>query len=366
MFKYFGIAISFFLIILVIIGNILFYKNLLYKSKKIVKIPITNTYINLIPTPTISMSPISLEEIFKKNHTFTSKLPKDKTITLIATGDIIPARSVNFQTVTRNNFLWPYEKTIDLLKTGDIVFVNFESPLVDNCPVTNEGMVFCGDKRNVEGLVYSGVNVANLANNHSTNYGEEGLKSTIETLNKSGILTTGISGPVFKEVKGIKFAFLGYDDVEPKSSMISIADEKKIKEEIASAKKKSDVVITAFHWGDEYTSQPNKREVELAHLAIDSGADLIIGNHPHWIQALEIYKGKLIMYAHGNFVFDQMWSENTELGVVGRYTFYGKDLIDAEYFPIKIQNYGQPYLLEGIEKEKVLNSLKEETNRLKI
>src|SRR6185437_11714659 len=103
---------------------------------------------------------------------------------------------------------------------------------------------------------------------------------------------------------------------------------------------------------------------ELAHLAIDSGADLVIGNHPQWIEPAELYKGKLITYAHGNFVFDQMWSEKTEEGIVGKYTFYDKRLIDVEYLPIKIEDYGQPYFLQGTDKQKILDQMKQDSEEL--
>ena len=96
----------------------------------------------------------------------------------------------------------------------------------------------------------------------------------------------------------------------------------------------------------------------LGHFTIDSGADLVIGNHPHWIQPIEIYKGKLITYAHGNFVFDQEWSLKTKQGVVGKYTFYDNQLVDVEFLPIQIENYGQPFFLAGQAKKSILESMK--------
>ncbi|MDH7499470.1 MAG: CapA family protein, partial [candidate division NC10 bacterium] len=99
--------------------------------------------------------------------------------------------------------------------------------------------------------------------------------------------------------------------------------------------------------------------IEVAHLAVDAGADLILGNHPHQVQAVEIYKGKLIAYAHGNFVFDQMWSYGTRVGVMGRYTFYDRALIKVEYLPVRIDHYAQPVLLEGEEAKAVLKGMKE-------
>jgi poly-gamma-glutamate synthesis protein (capsule biosynthesis protein) len=112
----------------------------------------------------------------------------------------------------------------------------------------------------------------------------------------------------------------------------------------------------------EYTNYPTARQKDFAHLAIDSGADLVIGNHPHWIQPVEIYQGKLIMYAHGNFIFDQMWSEQTRLGVVGRYTFYEGRLVDAEYLPIKIYDYGQAQFLTEPDRTTILKQLKTISN----
>ncbi len=257
--------------------------------------------------------------------------------TIIATGDIIPARSVNYQTVTRNDFKWPYLKTADLLKKADITFINLETPLLSKCPLTQEGMIFCGDARNIEGLVYAGIDIVNLANNHAGNYGKEGIDSTINLLNANNIAVTGIDGATILDIKGLKFAFLGYN-------ALSDLDEEKIKSEISMAKNKADIVVVAFHWGTEYTSEPDERQKYLGHLAIDSGADLIIGNHPHWIQSVEKYKGKHITYAHGNFIFDQEWSQKTKEGVVGKYTFKDKELINVEFFPVQINDYGQPSL----------------------
>ena len=91
--------------------------------------------------------------------------------------------------------------------------------------------------------------------------------------------------------------------------------------DIQALKRQVDFVIVAFHWGIEYTALPTQEQRGIAHQAIDAGADLILGNHPHWVQATEKYQGKYITYAHGNFVFDQMWSQETREGVVGKYTF---------------------------------------------
>lgn len=310
-------------------------------------------------TPEI-IKDLNPESIFKTNHEILQSYPKDKLITIIATGDIIPARFINLQTVKRNNFNWPYEKTFEVLKNADLTIANLETPLIKYCPVVSDGMVFCGDEKNIEGLKFAGVDLANIANNHFGNWGQKGVDETIKSLNDNGILYTGINGPEFKEIKNVRFAFLGYNDVG-KESLVSSASEDIISKEISEAKKQADVVVVAFHWGTEYMSSPNQRQKDLAYLAIDSGADLIIGNHPHWIQPVEIYHNKIITYAHGNFIFDQFWSEKTLEGVVGKYTFYGDKLIDVEFLPIQIDNFGQPSFLQGSKKEEIINNMYQES-----
>lgn len=299
--------------------------------------------------------PISLDKIFAPDHSWTSTI--SGITTLVATGDVIPARAVNFQTVTKKDFKWPYLNTALFLKGADITLINLETPLLKNCPLTQTGMVFCGDEKNIEGLIFSGVDVANLANNHSENYGKEGLEYTKSLLKNNNIEYSSEDNLAIKQVSKIKFGFLGFNALNP-------IDKEKISLDIKNAKNQVNVLIVSYHWGAEYQSLPAQETIDMAQLSVDSGADLVIGNHPHWIQPPEIYKGKLIVYAHGNFVFDQMWSERTKEGVIGKYTFYGPTLIDAEFLPIYIRDFGQPQFLEGEYKERILNDLKLNSQQL--
>ncbi len=310
---------------------------------------------------------LTLDQIFSDNHTFVEKLPSDHIGILTVTGDIIPARSVNAGVMRKNNPLWPYEKVSPILKSlkSDITFVNLETPLIPNCPVTEEGMVFCGDQKNVDGLKSINVSVANLANNHAGNYQAIGVEATVKLLKENGILVAGINGPVYKNIKGVTFAFLGYNDITKPQPGIVNTDESTIKKDIQEAKKHADVVVVQYHWGVEYRDQPDERQIYLGRFTIDNGADLVIGNHPHWIQPIEFYKGKLITYAHGNFVFDQMWSQKTREGVVGRYVFYDKTLIDVEYLPLQIDDYGQPHFVESEQKKQILADMKNNSIMLK-
>lgn len=282
--------------------------------------------INQSPVSKPEVPELSLEKIFKDTHQIPENIDKSKLVTLLATGDIIPARSVNYQISVRHDPTWPYLETAEVLRNNDITFSNLETPLFSGCTPTQEGMVFCGDLSNIKGLEYGGVDIVSLANNHAGNYGEEGVSQTIKDLNDAGIDVTGIDSlqPLIYEVKGTKFAFLGYNDITTPQPGVSNAEEEKIKKQIQEAKKSADIVVVTYHWGVEYRDQPDERQKYLGHLTIDAGADLVIGNHPHWYQPIEFYHGKLITYAHGNFVFDQEWSRRTKEGIVGRYTFYNK------------------------------------------
>lgn len=287
-------------------------------------------------------------------------------VVIIATGDVIPARSVNNAMMNRNNFIFPFEKTVSLLRSGDIVFINLESPLIDGCQQTIEGMLFCGSSRAIEGLRYAGVTVASLGNNHAGNYGSEGITKTVSLLEKNGIAVIGID-PVQSAIiikKGKRFGFLGYNDIGANEPGIAWADTYTLTKNITELKKSVDEVIVTFHWGIEYVLVPNSRQRELGRVAIDAGADLVIGNHPHWVQGVEEYKGKLITYAHGNFIFDQMWSQETREGVVGRYIFGPEGLRRVSFYPVIIDDYSTPRFATLQESRKILGRMKESSEMI--
>lgn len=305
-----------------------------------------------------SLHKLSLEYIFSSD-----KIPTEeylgKKVTIAVTGDVLLARSVNFRTVSEKKFLWPFESTANLLQRADVALINLETPLLENCPLTNSGMIFCGDPRNVEGLLHAGIDVASLANNHSSNYGYDGLLRTNQILSEKGIRPFNHLGLTTIEKNGTTFAFLGFNDTFNTPGKLSEKTREELANLIYQAKRQSDVVIILFHWGNEYVTQPSPRQQELAHFSIQSGADLVLGNHAHWIQPAEIYQDKLILYSHGNFVFDQMWSQKTREGIIGLYTFLDKSLIDVSFVPIFIQDYGRPVIPDDELARQIIFSLKE-------
>lgn len=314
------------------------------------------------PAINVAPLPLTIASIFAARAPGLRGYDRRKIRTVIATGDVIPARSVNYKMVTYGDFLYPFRRTAGFLRRADLTVVNLESPLVAGCPTTDSGMSFCGDPRAVQGLTFAGVDVACTANNHIGNYANVGIEETWQHLRDAGISPCGLGTVAYRNVRGLRFAFLGYNCVGERF------DYQLARQQIRQARRHADVVIVSVHWGKEYVSLPevapgiaddNPRTV--AHWIIDSGADLIIGNHPHHVQGVELYHGHLITYAHGNFAFDQMFSTETREGVVGTYTFYGRRLISARYRPVFIYDYAQPRWASPAQARSILAGMRAST-----
>ena len=327
------------------------------QTKPKIKIGIIAT---IIPSPTIEVDPainkLTLNSIFV-NKPNLQNYPTEHLTTIAVTGDFIPARSVNYQAQKYSDFLWSTKGVKDYFVNSDIVFVNLEAPIFNNCPTTNEGFIFCGKSEHIRALKQINTTIVNLANNHLDNYGVTGYANTKDILSKNNIVTTGDTLQII-EKNNTKFAFLGYNDIGYTPNYLYKADLYKIKKDILQAKNAADIVIVQLHFGSEYNNFPDNQQVILARNAIDFGADLVVGNHPHSVQPVEIYKSKIIMYAHGNFVFDQMWSEQTKEGVIGFYTFYKKTLVKVEFKPIYITNYGKAEIPNSTTGAQIIKKLK--------
>lgn len=280
----------------------------------------------------------------------TPVLPASLPVTLIVTGDVMLARSVTAKMRDLADFSYPFSKTANFLKNADLTLINLESPLGTDCPSTDAGMRFCADYQALEGLIRAGVDLASLANNHALDQGETGLKETEVLLKENFITPVGLKEPVFRQVNGVQLVFLAYNSVVPESDLVSWAYPDVVQSEIRRFSQEADLVIVYFHWGKEYAATPMagggsaSAPQELAHLAVEAGADLVLGSHPHVVWENERYQEKLIVYSLGNFVFDQSWSQETREGVVGKFVLAKDGLIEAEFLPVKIDGY-QPHFL---------------------
>ena len=297
--------------------------------------------------------------------------PNRDTIKMIAVGDIMLSRMVEQKMIEYSDYKYPFLETAAVTSKADIVFGNLETAIISGRTIKTGEMIFRTDPKAVEGLKFAGFNVLNLANNHTMNFGKAGLESTTKVLDENDILYIGagmgrkkIYQPAVKNIKGTKFAFLGYTyNIDqhklPDGDIYGVADMDidETKNGIAKAKLVADIVVVSMHAGMEYKTSPNELQKNFARSVIDAGADLVVGHHPHVVQTVEKYKDGYILYSLGNFVFDQMWSEETRLGTMAEIIFKDKKIDSIEFIPVKIYDYCQPKIIEGTEIDKILERL---------
>lgn len=248
----------------------------------------------------------------------------------------------------------------EVMKAADIAIANLENPAPDNFRWHGTGTVFSANPKHIAGLANAGIDWVSLANNHIGDARRAGIVATRENLDDHGIRYSGAGRNRVEaheasliDAEGVTVGILGYDTIAsyyhagattPGSAKMTKAF---LKKDIATARKAgADVVIVFPHWGVEYRARPTDAQRTLAHAAIDAGADLVIGNHPHWVQGMEVYKGKPIWYALGNFVFDQSWSNYTMQGITLELTFSGTDLRQIRMRPHLILDKAQPNFLD--------------------
>ncbi len=247
-----------------------------------------------------------------------------------------------------------------LVSRADIAVANFENPAPNAWTFHMSNTRFTADPRLIGGLVKAGIDYVSIANNHIGDAGDLGILQTIANLKKRGLKFSGAGKdlaaarkPAILKAGGTTVAILGYDAIakgyfagpdETGSSQLSL---KRATVDIKKARKAgADLVIVFPHWGVEYRNKPFAAQQRLARDIIDAGADMIIGNHAHWVGAVEVYKGKPIWYALGNFVFDQTWSEPTMEGITLELTFQGASLRQIRMRPHIILDKAQPNFLD--------------------
>ncbi|MCK5123346.1 MAG: AmmeMemoRadiSam system protein B [Candidatus Pacebacteria bacterium] len=272
---------------------------------------------------------------------------KEAKLSLLNFGDTMLGRGVEKIIKDERS---PFEKIRgvegNFLKGVDFTSVNLEGPITENTQCQKKAYSFRFLPKTAKLLFENKINIANLANNHSFDCGEKGMSDTKENLDYFGINYFGgnelSDSYIIKEVNDKKIAFVGIDDTFKK---ININEFYNL---IKDLKKRNNYIVVNIHWGYEYNKLQSKSQTEIAHKLIDSGADVIIGHHPHVIQPMEIYKSKAIFYSLGNFVFDQIPKETNEGFGVG--IILGNNINKFYIFPYEIINY-QPTLFSYQEAE---------------
>ncbi|MBM3205635.1 CapA family protein [Candidatus Shapirobacteria bacterium] len=322
----------------------------------------------------ISNSQAQGEKEFLDFLSLKKKLPQaDEEVSLVTVGDISYSRGVERIVKKQNDINYPFLKIQDYLKSADLVFGNLETPITQGPEISDFEMIFRSNPGTEQALKQAGFSILSLANNHTPNFGEKGLKDTFNFLENAGIKYVGTGQkeqeayqPVYIEKKGIKFAFLAYNDTDVVPAYYEASVNRagtafmridKMTEGVKEAKQKADFVIVSMHAGIEYAGKPNNSQINFAHAAIDAGADLIIGHHPHVVQTLEKYKGKYIFYSLGNFVFDQPQSEETKEGLAIKIYFAKNGISKISLLPVVMEKLAQPRMANDNEADKILQRL---------
>lgn len=310
-----------------------------------------------------------ISEISRGQISISFKKPP-KVITLFFVGDIMLDRGVEFMVNKYGEKDWrfPFLEITDDLKTADILFGNLEGPISDKGIKVGSIYSFRADPEAIEGLSFAGFDILSVANNHIFDYGREAMEDTFLRLKEAGIDYVGggfneieAYSPLIKVIRSptsamglekVKVAFLAYTNLGSKywaakgdHSGIAWLTKERLARDIMEAKNQADIIVISMHFGEEYQSLSTPEQKFFARSAIDSGADLVVGHHPHVIQEIEKYNEGYIAYSLGNFVFDQGFSKETMRGLLLKVIVADGKIKEVVPIEIQINEFFQPEVI---------------------
>ncbi len=332
------------------------------------------------PTATFTPSPFPTETPLPLTTTPTA----EPVTTLLFTGVIVPARCVQAAIDARNDAEYIYAEVRDLIQKADLAVGTLNATLSDYPPHT--GCIFTyllvGSSSNADALQHAGFDVMSVATNHIKNCGigtcgDRAFFDTLDNLRRVGIQPVGAGNnlaeamqPVVVTVHGIRFGIVSLGMVEPMTfagpdtpGIAELTDEN-LKKAIDKARRQSDVVIAMPHWGPEDSPDPNSYELHFAQEAVKDGADLVVGNHTHVVQAVQKIDGVDVFYGLGNFVFDQTWALDHQQGVILEVTFKGMKVQGYELIPTHVDGDGTVHIAGPEEAASVLQRIDQASHRL--
>lgn len=293
---------------------------------------------------------------------------------VVAVGDIMldgTARPV----LSENGYDYPFVRVKPLLAGAAVVFGNLEGPLTDRgTPEQNKTYIFRTPPAPASrALRNAGFNVVSLANNHTMDFGPDGLAQTIEALDSAGVAHAGAGSnlaearrPVLIEAAGKRIAILAYSVTLPENYYAeadkpgtAFAHETQVRADIAAARRQADIVLVSFHWGQEHKTVLRDYQIQLGHAAIDAGAAAVIGHHPHILQGVERYRDGVILYSLGNFTFGS-YSKDAQVSAVAELEFDDNRVRTLRLTPINVNNFEvefQPVPLDGDAANRVVDPL---------
>lgn len=293
-----------------------------------------------------------------------------KKITISAIGDltlgtdpaIAPENSfVAYQNMYGNTYF--FENVRDILSSDDVTFGNFEGTLTESDERANKKFTFKGDPSWADILTDGSVDVVTLANNHSEDYGDQGLSDTEDNLDKAGVDWCTGDQIAYKDINGVRCAFIGIYAVENGLESLD-----QVKSTVAEAKDKgASLTVVYFHWNSELVEAPNDDMLTLGHAAVDAGADLVVGSHSHLVSGIEKYQGRYIVYGLSNFCFGGNIYPKSYDSMIFRQTFTvdgdgTKDDDQIEIIPVLISSISgindfQPTPAEGEDADRIMQEI---------
>jgi poly-gamma-glutamate capsule biosynthesis protein CapA/YwtB (metallophosphatase superfamily) len=256
---------------------------------------------------------------------------------------------------------WLFSGVRPVLSADDLTIANLETTLTNaTIPAVPGRPRFRGKPEYVAMLPAGSVELVNIANNHSHDFGQHGYDETARVVRAAGV---GLCGNEFvdtRTIRGVEIVSLGFTGGDP----VILPD---VVKRIKALKTASNLVIVSFHWGAEGVYDPNEVQFTLGHAAVDAGADLVIGTHPHVLQGIETYKGRHILYSLGNFVFGGHGNPSDMDAIIYQEAFAEKDgrmgpgemkIIPVRISSVTTRNDYRPVILEGEERERVLAKMK--------
>jgi len=270
------------------------------------------------------------------------------TVTVACVGDVMLGRGVS-RACKEHGDNYPFEAVGELLREPDITFGNLECPLAQGQVRFARVNALYAAPQMAQALAKAGFDVLGLANNHAVDCGRPGLLETIETLQAAGIAPVGVGSTAMQAqegavltVKGRRFGFIAFSDFpkanfvhDPDRASILMLTEDNLRDVLPPLRSSCDHLVVSFHWGKEGSAETSSHERRLAHLAVQMGADLVVGHHAHVRGQIERLGGSLICYCLGNFVFDQDSYGGNE-GLVVLCTFDRQGLIAHRAIPTRV------------------------------
>lgn len=290
-------------------------------------------------------------------------LPSSDALSLVFVGDIMMNRGVEavIQKQGGGNWKFPFMYVEDILKNADITFGNLEGPVSDKGANVGSKFSFRMDPPVIDSLAMAGFDVVSLANNHMGDWGREAFEDTMRRLQRANVAYAGggwnsmeAVNPTVFNVREKRIGFLAFSDAGPQwmkssdalSGIAAVpagsAGLTYVEKHVLQASEKVDILVVSFHFGEEYETAPNARQKALSRSAIDAGARVVIGHHPHVVQSIEEYDGGIIAYSLGNFIFDQNFSEDTMEGLLLKIEFDENDRAAVIPIPVRMNEYYQP------------------------